>query len=83
MPQCGGSKTDACGDECWLCEVTGWLDMPVGYACSPSPQDLLAVVAFEGTATTYRDGPRLLYYGIPTHVVESLTWQAFIARHLA
>ncbi|MFI6149639.1 hypothetical protein [Streptomyces sp. NPDC051109] len=95
--QCGGRKWDACGDECYLCEVTGWLDMPVGYECSPSPQDLVAfvaergrpaadgdrVIAFEGTATSYRDGTRLLYYGIPTHVVESLPWKGFIARHLA
>ncbi|MFJ8014817.1 hypothetical protein [Streptomyces sp. NPDC096339] len=96
-PRCGGRKWDANGDECHWCEVTGWLDMPVGYECSPSPRELVAfvaergrpaadgdrVIAFEGTVTTDRDGPRLLYYGIPTHVVESLTWERFIARHLA
>ncbi|MFJ5294459.1 hypothetical protein [Streptomyces sp. NPDC088348] len=82
-------------NECTRCDGTGWEDCLRGYSAFESPEQLIAyyyesgrngmvpadepVVVFEGwqADTGFDDEPT----AVPEHVIETLPWAEFIARH--
>lgn len=81
--------------ECSRCDGTGWEDCLRGYSCCESAEDLIRyydepgregkipadeqVVVFEGwqAGIGFDDEPT----AVPEHVIETLPWAEFVARH--
>jgi hypothetical protein len=81
-------------DTCTNCDSTGWEDCIRGYSAFASADELLAyftdrsrpapaadepVITFEGwqADTGFDDEPT----AVPEHIIETLNWAAFVARH--
>ncbi|MGW7350918.1 hypothetical protein [Streptomyces sp. NPDC054784] len=81
-------------DDCENCDGDGWLDCTRGYSSFEDPDTLIdyftevardvcavdvTVVIFEGRQADFGlDGEPT---AVPTRIVETLTWDAFLARH--
>ncbi|MFB4197747.1 hypothetical protein [Streptomyces carpaticus] len=90
---CDGSG-DLAGEPCTICGGEGWEDSVPGYSCAASPEALLAyfdrpgmepwgetVIAFEGRQVdTGFDGEPT---AVPTRVLQTWTWEEFVAAHRA
>ena len=89
-PACDGTSEDL-GEPCLDCD-DGWIDCVPGYSCCDTAQELIdyfterseptaddAVIVFEGRQVdTGFDGEPT---AVPHHVIETLTWDQFTARH--
>lgn len=91
---CSRCNDDGVVDGCENCDGEGWLDCVRGYSCTYTPEELISyftdparsgtadgesVVVFEGwqEGTGFEGEPT----AIPERIIETLTWEQFVARH--